>query len=141
MDKLAYDYSNRELMEAYWEAVARAAVSNSGLVIDFAGGFFLEKAYYLHGIVLSRLEGKERPFTRGDHVHINPKATYMCRSINAAGEYYSHGAVDPKKTYEVDRVFYEKDGTWALSFKGDEEGYRYTADRFEKVEQKKPAVA
>jgi hypothetical protein len=141
MDKLAYDYTNTELMEAYWEAVAQAAVSNSGLVIDFTGGIRWEEAYYLNGVVFSRLEGKVRPFTRGDRVRINPKATYLCRSVNYAEQYHSCGEADPKKVYKVARVIYEKNGTWTLSFKGDEESYRYPADRFEKVEEKTSAAA
>ena len=144
MSKLAYDYTHRELMDAYWKAVAQAAVSNSGLIIDVTGGSRMMEAYYLHGVLLSRLEGKERPFTRGDHVRISPKATYICHSVNSVGEYYSRGQANLEKVHEVVRVFYEKEGKWTLSFKDEdeeEEKYRYPADRFEKVEQKQSAPA
>ena len=142
----AYDCSNEELTKKFWEALARAAVSGSGLVISFTGGYERAEAFYLYGVVLSRLEGKRPPFTPGDRVRISPDATYQCHSVNTVGEYYSLGKSQPDTEYEVAKVYYEKqyrphssdhEYVWTLSFAQEEMvDYRFPADRFEKVKQK-----
>ncbi len=134
MGKLAYDYTHAELVDAFTEAVAKSGISNSGLVISVFAGYDAAEAFYLKGVLLSRLEGAERPFTRGDHVKISGSASRQATvlSQNTSGEYYSFGRAEPGKTYEVFRVFYESNGKWSLSF-GGEEGYRYPAERFEKA--------
>ncbi|MEK7138002.1 MAG: hypothetical protein AAB787_00690 [Patescibacteria group bacterium] len=144
MAKLAYDYSNEELVHAFSKAVARAGVSNSGLVIDIMAGQDRSEAIYLRGVLLSRLDGKERPFTQGDRVRLSEHARHYVASRNTGGEsYYSRGKAETGKTYEVFRTFYEGSGEWSIYFVGDEE-YRYPAEHFKKVEENKtnaPAIA
>lgn len=133
MDKLAYDCSNTELVDEFWRAVARAGVSNSGLVIDTMAGSDRAEDLYFRGVLLSRLEGKERPFIRGDRVQLlSSKSGYSC-SVNRYD--YSRGSVEHGKVYEVSRTFYENDGKWSLIFKGDEYERRYSAELFEIAKQ------
>ena len=147
----AYDYASEKLMEALWRATARAAISNSGLVIDLTGSGNAARATYLHGVILSRLDGKRPPFMPGDKVRMNPKATYYCSSVNR-NEHHSAGEAKSDTEYLVENVFYEKvyrgalqggdHYRWTISFRDKKlEGYRFDADRFEKVEQEQLATA
>ena len=140
MAKLAYDYSRAELVDAFWRTVAKAGVSNSGLAIDIMAGHDRAEASYLRGVLLSRLELQERPFTRGDYVRLS-KSDSRCivSSVNPYGDYYTHGRAEPGKTYVVARTIYEGAGKWSLCFEGsfDDRPYRYPAEHFEKVEEAK----
>jgi len=98
MAKLAYDYTHAELVDAFWRTVAKAGVSNSGLAIDIMAGHDRAEASYLRGVLLSRLELQERPFTRGDYVRLS-KSDSRCivSSVNPYGDYYTHGRAEPGK--------------------------------------------
>lgn len=147
----AYDDTNEKLVEALWKATARAAISNSGLIMELVSTGDAARATYLHGVILSRLNGKRPPFVPGDKVRMNPKATYYCGSANR-NEYHSIGEAKADTKYVVEDVFYEKvhrgalqggnHYRWTISFKDEKlRGYRFDDDRFEKVEQVQPATA
>ncbi len=143
MAKLAYDYTHTELVDAFYRAVARAGVSSSGLAIDIMAGHDRAEAFYFRGVLLSRLEGQKRPFTRGNHVKLDSRG--IVRSVNTSGEYYARGQAEPGKTYEVTRTFYEGSGKWSLCLRDpmDDEPYRYRypAEFFEKVEEAKTGAS
>lgn len=148
MHKWAYDMSNEELLKACWDATVQAGVSNSGLVMGFGGNFHQTEAFYLYGVALSRLNGKRPPFAPGDKVCVNRRATYYCSSVNHRDERSVGGEAKPNTEYGICRVFYEKvyrafefGFEWTVSLEDEGlEGYRFLADRFEKIEQK-PAAA
>ncbi len=151
----AYDMNNEELMENLLKATSRAAVSGSGLVIDFMRSSHQSEAFYFYGVVLSRLEGTRPPFMRGERVRIDPKATYYCGSVNTIGEHSTTGEAKPGKDYEVVRVYFETRNCydiggkqylgWTLALRDKKnaefEDYRFPAERFKRVKVKQPAAA
>lgn len=133
MSKLAYDYTNEELVDAFGKAAAQAGVSNSGLVIDPMAGYLLAEVRYFRGVLLSRLEGKERPFTRGDIVKLSKRAPSNIPSVNRGGEGNFHKQVGRNDVCEITRVIYSGSDKWLLVFKNAQD-YIFPAECFEKME-------
>lgn len=133
MSKIAYDYTNTELLSWFWGYVVKAGVSNSGFVVDPAAGHYLAEARYLRGVLLSRLERKERPFTRGDIVKISKRAPSNISSVNKSGEGNSYRQVGRSDTCEITRVIYSGSDKWLLVFKNAQD-HMFPAECFEKME-------
>jgi hypothetical protein len=137
MTKLAYDYTHMELVDAFVRAVAKAGVANSGLVIEIMGPHHAREARYLRGVLLARLEGQERPFTKGDRVRL--KTRLAVSSVNYDGGYYRR-EVHAGKEYAVSRVFYDGIGKWSISL-GEDADFRFPAEEFKKTPQEVPQPA
>jgi hypothetical protein len=152
-EQWAYEMKSEELMEALSRATVRAGISNSGLVIDLTGNNDGAGAFYLYGVVLSRLEGKLPPFKPGDVVIMDPKETYYCGPvISSSSRHHASGEAAPNVQYEVAAIYYEKvhraayrggeQRLWTLRFNDKAVGEcRFTASRFLKVGQAVPAAA
>ena len=133
MSQNEYELTNEELLDAFLQAVARAGVSNSGLVFDAMAGHERAEAAYLNGVVLSRLDGVKPPFSRGAQVAPKEAASVPVLSVNR-GRHGHRVYIGPEKKgkYTVNRVVYEGNAKWSLYFKEVEE-YRYPAEHFKAV--------
>lgn len=128
----AYEYTPKALLDVYRDAVAKAAVSNSGLVISIGAESDRGRVFYLNGIILSKLEGQKPPFNRGEEVRTMPSRPFRVQSVNMGPGYISH-FIEPDETHEISQIFYEGAGKWTLKFK-DTEDFRFPTDYLEKVE-------
>jgi len=128
MGKWAYDMSNVELLDEFCRYYAKAAVSNSGLVISGSGGYDEDRANYFKGVLHARLDGVKPPFKRFDVV-----------LTKTNDDVYSKGWRDRQKlsgdaAQTIFRIYYEGSGCWLLMFHGAEwgaDGYpKYDSSQF-----------
>lgn len=129
MSKLAYDYTNEELVDALGKSAARCGFSNSGLVIDPMAGYDRQEYHYLKGVLLSRLDGEQPPARRGDIVVLGPEGSGRPTLYSIRG----NGSVSKGKKLEITRTWYLGNGRWAYSFDSATE-YQFAAENFEKAE-------
>lgn len=131
METWAYDMPHEELLRNFADACAEAGTANSGFVFDIMGPVHVANARYLKGVLLSRLEGKQPPFKRGNMVQ--PKAG----STGVHAEAYWGISVLPGVAQTITKIHYEGNGRWLLQFKGIPEGARgfpqFKAEEFEAV--------
>lgn len=128
MSKLAYEYTNEELVDAFGEATAEAAVAWSGLIVDITADFRRTEYRYLRGVLLSRIDHLNPPATRGEKMLFKPGVKEVT-SLNRASGYQRNHVRKEDLPITVVRTWYEGNGTWSFSF--DNEGYRYPASQFE----------
>lgn len=111
MEKWAYEMSNRELVNDFANACARAGISGSGLVIDCAAGYNFSEMHYLRGVMLARLEGKTPPFKRDDVVEVNKD---FASSINDWK--YTTQKLERGTRKKIQRIHYCGGDDWQLEF-------------------------
>lgn len=128
MSKLAYDYTNEELIDAVGRAAAQSGFSNSGMVIDIMAGSHRQEYIYLRGVLLSRLDGKQPSARRGDIVVVEGKGSGRPTVYSLRG----NGAVSKGKKLEITRTWYLGNERWAYSFDNATE-HQFAAENFEKV--------
>jgi hypothetical protein len=116
MDKWAYAMSNVELLNEFCRYYAKAAVSNSGLVISCFGSYEADEANYFKGVLLARLDGVKPPFKRGDVV--SPKTNNDVHSVG----WRDRQKLSGDATQTISRIYYEGSGCWLLMFHGAEWG-------------------
>ena len=121
-----YDMPNGKIIEEFMQACAKASISNSGLCIDVMAGYELERAYYLKGVVLARMDKQTPPFKSGDVV--KPKFERV-----PSADWW--GTTQLADTHlKIKRVLYIGNGKWQLGFIGVEHSEkrdpRFPADSF-----------
>lgn len=140
MHKWAYDYTDKELVQEFTQATARAGTSNSGLVIDFMAGSHRAEAYYLQGVLLARLAGVKPAFNRNETVKlIQPNMAGHVPSENSVSSEYSDHRYTTTFNYPkekefvtIERIWYIKD-KWYLQFKEINEA-RFDVEWFVRIE-------
>ncbi len=96
MSTFAYDLTDRELVNAYSESLAKSAVANSGLCIDMMAASFAEQTQYLKGVLHARLAGQKPPVHPGDIVRFKKQPEFFGYELRG----------DKVQTFIVDRVLY-----------------------------------
>lgn len=116
MSRLAYDYTNEELVD---------------IVIDIMAGSHRHEYIYLRGVLLSRLDGKQPPARCGDIVVVEGKGSGRPTVYSLRG----NGAVSKGEKLEITRTWYLGNGRWTYSFDKAKE-HQFAAENFEKVEKR-----
>ena len=116
MSNYAFDLSNSVLLAELEVSAAKAGMSNSGFIIDVAGPMHAEEYRYLHGVVLSRLDGQIPPFRRGDVVALTQG---QISAKTFTGRLASKLLSGKGSQHTVWRMWYLGNGAWMMSFNGD----------------------
>jgi len=116
MSQWAYEMSNRELLSAFAEACARSGLSNSGIIMSFTGSMDAERARYLRGVLLSRLDGLKPPFKPGDVV--KPSGN----GVSPVSWRHGHTPLPQDKHQKILSILYAGNGDWLLELEGTQEG-------------------
>jgi len=125
MQTTAYDWDAESLVDALCLATARVTLTRPH---EYGYEQHIDRMIFLRGVVLSRLEGVERPFKEGQLVRLGDQDVSVCISLNDVRG--RTASVQPGDEYEIIDILYRGSGSWSLMFKEDMR-FRFPAERFE----------